>query len=93
MNLRDRGPELRGKLVGREGLEPSTKRLRVSLLNAAFRPKKRRIPLRRSRETVQKSTASPCDLRDCAVVGRHGFSQIIEVRDERGRKSLRYIRP
>jgi len=34
MNLRDCGAELRGNVVGREGLEPSTKRLRVSLFKA-----------------------------------------------------------
>jgi hypothetical protein len=41
-------------------------------------------------------SASVCDenlTRHTQVVGRHGVYLLVEVRDERGRKALRYIRP
>jgi len=42
---------------------------------------------------MQKSPSKPVDLRDGTVIGRHGVYLLMEVRDERGRKALRYIRP
>jgi hypothetical protein len=92
VNLRDRGAELRGKLVGREGVEPSTKRLRVSLLTAKKHEKSRVSPLSGVPIFMRKSPSRPVDLRDGIPVGRHGSFQILEIRDERGRKSLRYVK-
>ena len=92
MNLRGWGFRIRGNVVGREGLEPSTKRLRVSRFNGKYQQKTRISPLSGRPVFMRKSPSRPVDLRDGKPIGRHGSLTIVEVRDVRGRRSIRYVR-
>lgn len=74
-------------MVGREGVEPSTKRLRVQ------RPFSK--PLVSQCFTWNVSPKKPKTMRTEGApetLGRHGSRERVIVRDRRGRKALRYIK-
>lgn len=64
MNLRGYGVFLRGKVVGREGVEPSTKRLRVGRLYTGFTQKTALFPLSMAATMGCFSASFAGDLRD-----------------------------
>lgn len=88
MNLRGWGFVHRGNLVGREGVEPSTKRLRVGRSRGQYQRNYRLLPLSRSDEKTGNMPLSGAVLRD---LGRHGSLHLIEVL-YRGKRVLRYVK-
>lgn len=88
MILRDWSVFLRGFLVGREGVEPSTKRLRVSRSPRQFVQKEADFPLIASIQITQNNPCFGRPLRDIGTYGRYRIAEVLH----RGKPTLRYLR-